>query len=162
MPTPTYDLLASTILTSAAASVTFSSLPSSGYRDLIIVVDYGRMFDGSRSVRIRFNSSSGTDHGWVEMYAQGSTPASQSATGQSYIDYGFYPGNIFHAIIQINDFAMTNKHKPVLARYNEPNSIVSATAGRYASTNAITNIELLTQASQYATGTRFHIYGITS
>ena len=57
--TATYDLVASNVLTSTAASVSFSSIGAS-YRDLIIVIDAA--VGTSASLNCRVNSDTGSNY----------------------------------------------------------------------------------------------------
>jgi hypothetical protein len=165
MPTPTYDLLASNVLSSTTSSVTFSSLNTlaAGYRDLVIVIT-GTM-TSSGGLWLRFNSDSSGNYNRVQMQSNGSVSNSTSSTNQA----SLYTSNTdpfstsVPTLAQINifDFNQTDKNKTLLMRINRTDGIVSAVAGRWASTSAITSI-LIDGDADYAAGTSFYLYGIAA
>ena len=159
MPTPTYDLIASNVLTSSAATVTFSSIGSS-YRDLIVVADC--ILATGDFVRMIVNSDTGANSPNVQMFGDG------GGTGNSNTATNYFPMNADQSatrvlgIVQILDYAQTDKHKPLLIRSNA-NSEVTATAGRWANTAAITSVQFNTAFSnQFQSGSRFYLYGLVS
>lgn len=171
MPTPTYDLIASNVLSSATSSVTFSSIPAT-YRDLIVVAlgvstgDFSNMF-------IRFNADTGSNYNAVYMTGNGSSTGSSAPSNQTslYIaNNAAYAanGNAIQAIISIMDYSATDKHKTVLARSNAINASFGGTeavAGRWASTSAINSVEIRNQSGNgflFASGSTFYLYGIVS
>lgn len=168
MPTPTYDLIASNVLSSSASSVTFSSIPAT-YRDLIIVLVTGTTSAGS-SAQIRFNSDTGSNYSWVRMQGNGSSTTSASSTssflpvsGNLYTDTGL----TYNSIIQIMDYSATDKHKSVIHRVNQTTEPTyggvgtAAHASRWANTSAINTILIYTGGS-FVSGSTFYLYGIVS
>ena len=156
MATPTYDLLDSTTLASAASSVTFSSIDQS-YGDLVLVAT-GGMSSGS-SLEIQFNGdTSSTTSPSVYMDGNGSSGSSATAT-RSFITFSTADSL---GIMQVMDYPATEKHKPLLIRSNT-GSIVRALAGRWANTSAITSIKLLdTGGASLTSGSTFSLFGIAS
>jgi hypothetical protein len=156
MPTPTYDLIATTTLASATSEVVFGSLPQ-GYRDLVLVGDYSVSANGD--IQISFNGST-ANRSRVLMYA---VPAEVgSATGSNINFSGGYTGNRSMGVAQFMDYSATNKHKTILLRtqtVSSPAEVV-ATAARWASTSAITSIGLNYAAGTLSTGSTFSIYGV--
>jgi hypothetical protein len=71
----TYDPIATTILGSAAASITFSSIAAT-YTDLVIVVKGGC---DNGSLRMQFNSDTGSNYSELTMSGNGSTASSSKA-----------------------------------------------------------------------------------
>ena len=160
MPTPTYDLIASNVLTSSAASVTFSSIPAT-YRDLVLVAD--ALSTSSTALEIEFNSDSGNNYYIVQMHGDGSSAASGTETWSAFYPYaGVTNTNRMLAVVQIMDYSATDKHKSILARSNRADQRVAANAGRWANTNAITSIKLTASGHSLASGTTFYLYGIVS
>ena len=161
--TATYDLIASNVLSSSAASVTFSSIPAT-YRDLVLVVSGARTSSTGFGIRIRFNADSGTNYSQVIMRGNGSTSTSNSST-EPYIYFDAWTTGAFgtgqsNAIFQIMDYSATDKHKTVLQRVNNSALLTSAQAARWASTSAIN--EIYVEGSDWASGTSFYLYGIVS
>lgn len=158
MPTPTYDLIASNVLTSSASSVTFSSIPGT-YRDLVLVVTKP---SGDYRVSLQFNSDSTASYAGVSMQGTGSAVQSLADPGSTYVWSPLYNsgGSALNiSIFQIMDYANTDKHKTVLCRTSIPSAIVSADVWRWAKTNAITSIYV---EPDLPSGTSLHLYGIVS
>lgn len=160
MPTPTYDLLYSTTLGATTSSLTISAIDQ-GYGDLVLVVQGGGSGGGPVSFEIYPNGS--TSNGSM-VYMENFNNSAGSGT---------YARLLFTldaqdalAIIQFCDYTATDKHKPLLGRYNNPytstNYGVSAYAGRWASTAAITSIQLTDAGGQtFDSGTTFSLWGIS-
>lgn len=153
MATPTYVALATTTLTSAAASITFSSI-SSSYRDIVAVLNAP---SAGGAQRMYFNGDTSN----VTMVAMYGYPP--NSTG-SYTDTGIYDTTgttgtrlgIFH----IMDYSASN-HKTVLYRYEFNAVTTMAAAARWASTAAITSIVFDKPfGGSYPVGTTISLYGI--
>jgi len=73
MPTPTYDLLTSTTLSSSTTSITYSSLNTlaAGYRDLVLIMN---LFATGNDFypRLRYNGvTTSTAYAWVSAHGGG-------------------------------------------------------------------------------------------
>jgi hypothetical protein len=158
MPTATYTPLANVTLGTAAASVTFSSIPAT-YRDLILVMN-GTPSTGSYAF-LRFNGDTGSNYNYLFMYGDGSSAVSQSFTSQTQ----GYIGNIDATvrttfIAQVMDFSATDKHKTFLSRNGQAAGLVIATAGRWANTSAVTSMSVNINSGTFSTGHTFNLYGV--
>ena len=164
MPTPTYTLIDSEVLASAASSVEFTSI-SGDYRDLILVVN-GKTISGTADGILEFNNDTTiTNYKAVRMQGNGSTATSSAAS--QYIVLG---NNVFNATdaglvkVQIMDYSTTNKHTTVLTRAgrgggaNTPTVI--AAAGRWENTSAVSSLKVTCFGNSFAAGTTFYLYGI--
>jgi hypothetical protein len=163
MATPTYTLIDSEVLASAAASVTFSSIPAD-YRDLVLVADGGNSTASNRALRIRFNSDTGTNYNWVQMNGNGTTAGSSASTSQTYIWFGLLgiaPAKAL-STIHVMDYSATDKHKSALSRGSNAADSVYAFASRWASTDAVTSIEVFSSSGDLSSGSTFYLYGIES
>ena len=159
MPTPTYDLIASNVLGSSAASVTFSSIPAT-YRDLILVIAYPGFFNGAN---ITLNNDTGSNYSRVSASGSGSTASSFSASGSAFFLQTFSEPAGGNHIIQIFDYSTTDKHKTGLSRLNLSDNQVLAAAARWGNTAAINEIDLISlSGGQFAANTTFHLYGISA
>jgi hypothetical protein len=164
MPTPTYDLIASNVLTTSATSVTFSSLPSTGYRDLVLVVT--AIGATSPQGGLRFNGDTGSNYAWVRATGDGSSASSFSNTtdyarAMSIAEFSTGVGGL--NVVQIFDYATTDKHKAVLSRANGSSTAVEMIASRWANTAAITSITYLSgSAREFDSGSTFYLYGISA
>jgi len=158
MPTPTYTPLATVTLGSSAASVTFSSIPAT-YGDLILV------FEGTSSVGINgsvyFNSdTTAANYPYVRMTGNGSTTSSNSGNN---IWFDFQTTRSM-VRIQIMDYSATDKHKTSLSRWDNPSSVLGATAIRWSNTAAVTSLQVkdTNNAATFASGSTFSLYGIVA
>jgi hypothetical protein len=164
MPTSTYDLIASNVLSTNSSSVSFSSLPSS-YRDLIIVIN-GLGNGGEILADLRFNSDTGTNYSFIRMRGSGSAATSTTGTAKTVIttELGFSnTSERNHQIFHVFDYSATDKNKTVLIQENSNGVYGVVVAGaRWANSNAITSVEVRSTTNTFATGTSIYIYGLVS
>jgi hypothetical protein len=160
MPTSTYTPLANVTLASSASSVTFSSIPAT-YRDLILVssIRTGTTTDNV----LRLNGDTGSNYSTNVMYGDGSNAFSAAATWA----YGFFSysnsTNPEANITQFLDYSATDKHKTFLSKQGAAANLVGARVGRWASTNAITTIQLnagIVATTTFTSGSTFSLYGV--
>lgn len=158
MPTATYTPLANITLGSSASSVTFSSIPAT-YRDLIVVSNCRPVSTGPLDLFLRLNGDTGNQSAAV-MYGDGSNPGSVTTSAI----VAQFNGNARNevGVAQVMDYSATDKHKTVLTRTNYSSTTVSAQAGRWASTSAVTSIVLVYNGSNIEAGSNFALYGIAS
>ena len=160
MATPTYDLLASTTLTSSVTSVTFSSIDQS-YGDLILVMN--TTGNSSSNTYLQFNGDTSSIYSYLSMYGNGSSSGSigDSNVNRLYIQGGLGLSGGFQAIYNLQDYSATNKHKTVLGRVSRASQWVTADTGRWASTSAIISILIGAAGSYtYPIGSTFNLYGV--
>ena len=158
MPTSTYVALATTTLASASSSVTFSSIPTSGYRDLVLVINGAS--SGTSMVGLRFNGDTTTAYSYVLMLGTGSTTDSASASSQDEGRIGVFWSTPNVLTSQIQDYSATDKHKTILSRANNTSNRVSATATRWGNTDAIHTVTVVNEVSAFTIGTTLSLYGI--
>jgi hypothetical protein len=146
-----------------ASSVTFSSIPAT-YRDLILVTNVKNGTLGTVSnLLFRFNSDTGSNYSRVLMQGDGSTTVSIADTSTSLaagVSSGSSSTEFAPSVIQIMDYSATDKHTTVISRRNSSADAVSALAGRWANTAAITTIGILPFDGNFATGSTFSLYGV--
>ena len=168
MPT-TMKLIAKTTLGSAAADITFSSIPST-YTDLYLVVS-PRSGSSNDNLLMQFNSNT-TNYSFRILRGSGSAAGSFSNT-----DFGAFNGNsIFISYISsdtntassvevyIPNYAGSTNKSVSATGAQEANSsaaFIMATAGLWANTAAITSIKLYGNGANLATNTSAFLYGIT-
>jgi hypothetical protein len=64
-------------------------------------------------------------------------------------------------IFQVMDYSATDKHKTALSRTNIARNFVAAHANRWASTTAVTSINVFgNRGSNLAAGSTFNLYGV--
>lgn len=171
MPTQTYDLLASTVLTSDTAQVSFTSLDTvaSGYRDLVVVFEgiSSRTNSSNDDMQIYFNSLSSGSYYGLRVFGASGSYFIQSQSGGSYIELSgiktISAGNIKKtlATMEILDFSQTNKDKLSIIRRNDYD-YVTMQGERWDSTSAITTINFDLTNGNFVTGSTFYLYGIVS
>lgn len=152
----TYESIATTTLGSAAASYTFSSIPST-YTDLVIVGQGTLSADGGWAVR--FNGDTASNYSSTVVYGDGTSAASARAVNDTSMGLG-YGGtaqgtNIFH----IQNYSNSTTYKSALSRQSG-NGYVAAKVGLWRNTSAITSITALTYSGNFAVGSTFTLYGI--
>jgi hypothetical protein len=166
-----FDLLESTILGSDTASVTFSSIPTTGYKHLQLrAVMRSTRAAATDSLRMRLNADSGTNYASHRLVGNGSTVTSAASTGDNIWDVDAFPGNTDTSgsfgllIMDITDAFDTNKYTTIrhyAARIGSANQLVRLTSGLWLSTSAITEISLDQNVGpNWLAGSRFSLYGI--
>jgi len=161
MATPTYKLIDSVTLGSSASSVTFSSISATGKGDLVLVFDC----QGSNSNRINgnLNSDTGTNYSMVSIENDGGTALSDSGTGSAYFHAGVCRDTSRSInIVNIMDFAATDKHTTILSRENAALARMGARAMRWANTAAVTSVAVSCSAGTFNTGSTFFLYQLVS
>jgi len=156
----TYEPIATTKLTSAQSSVTFSSLGS--YTDLRIVVAAGNS-SGISAVGVRYNSDSGSNYSWTRLYGDGSTVTSNrnSDTAAYFGIIGTSISQIF--TIDIMSYANTNVYKSALSRTNDSANYVGTYINMWRNTAAITSLTFLnSNGGNFPTDSTFTLYGIAA
>jgi hypothetical protein len=164
-----FILIASQTLTSASASVTFSSIPTTAngktLRDLVLVIS-GRASVGTVRPYVRINGDTGNNYARVEMLSRPSGNFS-SAGLQSYFDAGFFDtSQRGFATAQLLNFAQTNMHKSILVRSGYADNATSdgeivASVTRWTNTAAITSLLVyIFGGAEFAVGSTISLYGI--
>lgn len=149
--------LATLTLGSAASTVTFSSIPAT-YRDLRLVCAFGstRLDD----TLVAYNSDTSNIYTNVEMVGTGSAAQSSAFTRTGAFLTYTVGGSVSTSVMDIFDYSATDKHKSHLSRNGMPTGSVSAVAGRWPSTSAITSLRISCQTGPFNAGTTFSLYGI--
>ena len=161
----TYTLIDSTTLASSASSVTFSSI-TQDYRDLVLVLT-SQPTAAASTVRLRLNGDTGSNYTQVRMEGNGFSATSEGTIGYS-LDFFASTGARTSSGIslwkyQIMDYSATDKHKPMLLRYDAVNyGYTGAAAGRWANTSAVTSLNITYSGGTIEAGTTFYLYGIAS
>jgi hypothetical protein len=169
----TYTLIASNVLGSSAASVTFSAIPAT-YTDLVLRYSArsSRTSD-LQNVYITFNASTSSDYSQTDVKDFGvtilSTRASNDAKVQSLVNGAPSTANTFsnNEIYIANYAGSTNKVFSVVdcCEANSTSDFTNARAAKAAlrsNTAAITEIKLdaTLGSSTFLSGSSFYLYGI--
>ena len=164
----TYEPIATNTLSSAAASITFSSIPAT-YTDLRVVFSNVKISSSSSNVAyLRFNADTGGNYSFTTVYGNGSGTFSVTGTsGDGYTGIQLNTGPVSTTIPQFytaDVFSYTAsifKTSLLTASQDQNGSgfVVSA-VGLWRSTAAITSLTLVHSATDFATGTTATLYGI--
>jgi hypothetical protein len=158
----TYEPIATTTLSSAQSSVTFSSI-SGSYTDLILIVSGTSAT--SQQIALEFNGDTGSNYSMTALYGDGSSAASARATSTTtmYGGLGWFGTSTTTSttIAHIMNYSNTTTYKTVVGRGNLSSSYVHAGVGLWRSTAAITSIKITVNGGyNWNSGTSFTLYGI--
>ena len=163
----TYTLIASNTLSSSAASVTFSSIPST-YTDLVLRVSARLTVEDY--INITLNESSSSIYSNTRMWGDGST--ANSGRQSNTTNFFLYPA------MNTNTANTFSSHEVYIPSYtvsqNKPISVfevteTNATGGYqfqtaqavlFRSTSAVTSLTLTAAAGSIVSGSSFWLYGV--
>ena len=157
----TYETVATTTLTTATASVTFSSI-SGTYTDLVVVIE-GTATTSLGTIQMRFNGDTGTNYSSTYMWGTGSAAVSDRdsniTTGGCNI--GFLGTGRGNNIINIQSYSNTTTNKTAIVRSSVPGNRVAATVNLWRSTAAVNEVRFnILGGDTFASGCTFSLYGI--
>lgn len=159
-----YVPLATITLASSDGQIVFSSIPAT-YKDLFLTIKAKNNTAGPDSVAIRFNSDSGNNYSNVRMVGDGSSPSSYAdTTSVLYVGVSTNSSNTFVINTQVMDYSATDKHKTVLSRCSQDNGWVTAHAGRWGNTGAVTSISVMPPGGSswtFSAGSTFSLFGVS-
>jgi len=161
----TYTPIATTTLTSAAASYTFSSIPGT-YTDLRATLYLKSTGTSDYGLRGYINGDTGANYSETNIQGYGSTATSSRLSSQSQGSYTFTYGFSNEGALFNFDFmnyANTNVYKTFLVA-NANNQGASGSVDRsvqlWRSTSAITSLTFFAATDEFAAGSTFTLYGI--
>jgi len=171
----TYTLISSNVLSSSAASVTFSAIPAD-YTDLVVRASVrcdGTGFpDTNDNLRFWFNNSLTAIYSNTTVEGNGASTASSSNTlsfikGNYAANGSTSTSNTFANIEMYIPSYTVSQNKPLsLTSAQENNSTTAyrvATAGLFRSTTAISRIDIDSQnGNNFVSGSSFYLYGISN
>lgn len=158
----TYEPIATQTISSATASFTFSSIPST-YTDLVLVIN------STASVRdnmwIRCNGDTGTNYSYMVMTGTGTAARAAKNINSSdglLINYYANPDSTppDATIVQFNNYSNTTTFKTAMSRANRANVGVDALVSLWRSSAAINSLTLRIVSATISTGSTFSLYGI--
>lgn len=164
----TYDPISTTTLSSATATVTFSSIPQT-YTDLVLIVS-GTMSGSGNTIYARLNGDSGANYSQTYIGGTGSASyTGRSANNTAGVGLGsFYTGystSLFSIVANFQYYSNTTSHKTVLSNFGQPTGgaqrSVETLINLWRNTSAITSIEVRPNTSHnFNSGSTFTLYGI--
>jgi hypothetical protein len=157
----TYEPISTTTLSTATASVTFSSI-SGTYTDLVLVVN-GQV-STSQQIALQFNSDTASNYSVTALYGDGSSAASarNSSTTSIVGGFGWFgSATIGTSIINIQNYSNATTYKTAIGRGNLSSDYVHTGVGLWRSTSAITSITMFVSGGyNWNSGATFTLYGI--
>lgn len=169
---PAFEAIASTTLSTATSTVTFSSIP--GTYEHLQVRCYARATGGTQYTHIqgRFNGSTSSIYDDHYLFGDGSGAVVDRGINQTFHYWFRIPGgsaaaNCFGVyVVDILDYASTNKNKTtrLISGWNQNTTVGEAWLASHSwrSTSAITSIELVSGSGNFAVGSVFSLYGLRS
>jgi hypothetical protein len=167
---PAYELIQTTILGTATASVTFSSLGtySAVYKHLQLrMMARSNGPFGDDSIRLRLNGDSGSNYSFHQMYGSGSSVVSSGAASQTAADVIWIAGsgaasNAFGGgYADFVDAYSTTKNKTIRGLSGTTPGLIMMRSNAWLNTASITTIAITPyDGSTFNTGSRFSLYGI--
>ena len=161
----TYEPLATTTLSSAQSSVTFSSI-SGSYTDLVLVFD-GLTTAASDAIgfQIKVNGASGTLQSYTRLQGNGTTASSSRAQDGDPAVGVVGNSERTNIIAHIMNYSNSTTYKTIISRYNS-NDAGDGRTGAYVNltraTTAITSLLVDLSTGSFASGSTFTLYGITA
>jgi hypothetical protein len=163
----TYEPLNTTTLTTATASVTFSSIPGT-YTDLVLVIASLNNTATNTSFQFQVGNGSidtGANYSLTELFGTGSAASSDRASNDT-AAYLNGPGigtstnipNLY--ITNLMNYSNTTTYKTFLGRGGNSEKNLVATVNLWRSTSAINTIKIFQSANNMAAGSTFTLYGI--
>lgn len=157
----TYEPIATTTLSSAATTITFSSIPGT-YTDLRLVASC--VFVSGTQVRIRFNSDTGSNYSRTLILGDGTSAISDRNSNQStytpsrdpFSSNQLFTFDIFSYAGSTNKSLLSTASQDANGSGNIVNGV-----GLWRNTGAITSIDFFSaDANTLASGTTVTLYGI--
>lgn len=163
MPTKTYKMIATTTLSSSAATYTFSSIPST-YTDLVLAMS-ASITSAGNTIRIQFNGDTAGNYSYVALGATSGGPLSTRATNTIFLPFWVFNGAAANQMsantVNINNYSNTTTFKTAIIRANyADNGEANGLAGLWRSTSAISSISIFSSAGNLGSGSQFTLYGI--
>jgi hypothetical protein len=156
----TYTPIATNTLGSAAATVTFSSIPGT-YTDLYLVANVSNA-TGDDNFLLNFNGDTGSNYSVTRLYGDGTSPSSSRATNQTIAQIGGFGNTLTMIRANIMNYSNTTTYKTVLTRNDRAANFAGATVDLWRSTAAITTILISTSSYNFSAGSTFTLYGISA
>lgn len=162
----TYEPIATTTLGSAAADITFSSIPST-YTDLKLIIT-GTSATNTVQPRLQFNSDTATNYSNTSISGNGTAASSTSQTSAAYmritpdstssstipvfynIDIFSYTGSTYKTCLLVGSADLNGS------------GFTQSSVGLWRSTSAITTIKYYMSSGNLNSGTTATLYGIKS
>jgi hypothetical protein len=155
-----YDLIASTALTSAASSVTFSSIDQT-YEDIFLTASI--VPSANANVILRINGVTSASYQYIQLLGIGTTSRGakfESQTSSGILFDGVSSGTRSTAEVYFGEYSKTNKKKSYVSKASSTIPGYVMAVHNFASTTAITSISLIMASGNFNSGTQLSLYGV--
>lgn len=166
MATATYEPIQSYTLTSAATTITFSSIPST-YTNLKMILTPLNNTTSSSDWGVRYNSDGGANYSNGMIYCNGTAAASWwNSYNQNwgYLNWNSWASNagFTQVVVDIMQYKNTSVHKTAIVHGYAYENGVDVGGHIWADTSAINRIDFtyLGSGIQFAIGTTATLFGI--
>ena len=168
-----YESIASTTLTTATSTITFSSIPGTYEHLQLRIYSKNDCTTGVGLIYLRMNNDTASNYAWHLLNGNGASGNGSGATANSSMYLGYDPGtqtggaNMFGCtIIEIADYASSNKYKTVRSFTGEDRNgagTVGLHSGLWLSTTAINRLDIRPRPTfNFVSGSVFALYGYRS
>lgn len=161
MATNTYVALASVTASGTSSVLVMNNIPQT-YTDLVLVAQY--LKSGTGSARLILNNDSTSLYSQTVLYGNGTSAGSGRDSGTYFYLMDYLQSSTTNpnfATVHLMNYSNTTTFKTVIERSGVADKGTVANVGLYRSTNAITRIDIA-DASNFASGTTFSLYGIAA
>ena len=162
----TYEPIATYTAGSDVADITFNTI-TGAYTDLVVSVYAISGTTNNPTILLTFNNDSGSNYSGVQMYWRSTGVAGGNKNlSANYISIGRATGldgnvNGKSAInLYVMDYSNSSKYKGIIAQTSNYFGGVEVDCGTWASTAAITTVNLNAGPSGWKAGTVYTLYGI--
>jgi len=161
--------IATTLLGSAAANVTFSNIPQNYKHLQIRYIVRSTQAATETGINARLNSDTGSNYAWHYLFGDGASVAAGAGATQTSINLVNVAGNSATAsafavgVLDVLDYANTNKYKTLrLLQGWDGNGAgrVNFSSGLWMNTSPNSTIELYPSSGNWAANSRFSLFGI--
>lgn len=158
----TYEPIASTSLGSAAADITFSSIPAT-YTDLVLVL-HGGFATAASDLYIQVGNSTidtGSNYSNTDLRGNGSAAASSRTSSVAYMRQNQNTVDSPSTwVVNVMSYANTNVFKTLLSSFASAGNGVERTVSLWRSTSAITELKVYTSSGNLSSGFTASLYGV--
>jgi hypothetical protein len=168
-PFGAYDSLASVTLSASTATVTFAGIPS-GYKHLQLraIGHWSGTANTYANGQMQFNGDTGSNYAYHRLYGNGTAASADASTSTTKINTPWFPDDTYTSnfgtiIVDILDYANTNKYKTVksLGGFDgNGTGLIGLISGLWMNTAAITSLSFSLPAYNLITYSSFALYGV--
>jgi hypothetical protein len=149
---------------SGASFITFNNIPNTYTHLQVRIMSLGS-YNGNQGLNTIYNNDTGSNYSSHWLYGNGSTAGSGATANDNiqYYGFGLWPSEPVVSVIDILDYANTNKYKTMrcLTGLDRNGSgHVYLFSGSWRNTNAITSIKITPNSGNFNQYSSFSLYGI--